>query len=97
MTPRELKAYAARRPVKARVVSDGCRDYVLEVVSDRVAGLLRHRSGRTLRFRSLGEIRDVLGRCGVDEAVICQRVADDEVCHPGVSPAFHELPLRASR
>ena len=97
MTPRELKGYAARQAVKARVVSDGCRDYVLEVVSDRGAGLLKHRSGRTLKFRSLGEIRDVLGRCGVDNAVICQRLADDEVCHPGARPQFHELPLRAAR
>lgn len=96
MTPRELKGYAAREAVTARVVSDGSRDYVLEVVSENGVGLLRNRSGRTLRFRSLGEIRDVLGRCGVEHAVIRQRVADDEVCFSGSAPSFHELPLRVS-
>ena len=97
MTPRELKAYAAREPVSVRVVSDGCRDYVLEVVSQHGAGLLRHRSGKTCRFRNLGEVRDVLGRCGVEHAVICQRVADDEVCTAGNAPSFHELPLVMAR
>lgn len=96
MTPRELKRYAARSAVTASVVSDGSRDYVLEVVSDSGAGLLRNRAGRTLRFRSLAEIRDVLGRCGVEHAVIRQRVADDEVCYAGSAQAFHELPLRVS-
>ena len=91
MTPRQLKQVAATVPVSARIVSDGCRDYVVEVVSDHGAGLLRHRRGKTLRFRSLGEIHELLRHCGVREAVLRQRVADDETS--SVPSSVHDLPL----
>lgn len=91
MTPRQLKQEAARRSVKARVVSDGCRDYVVEVVLDSGAGILRHRRGRPLTFRSLGEVHRLLNRCGVQETVLRQRLADDEAC-PGQAH-IHDQPL----
>lgn len=91
MTPRQLKAAAAREPVQVRVVSDGCRDYVVEALSPTGAGLLRDRSGRALRFRNLGQVHRVLKRCGVRHTVLRQRVADDEAC--AGEAAFHDLPL----
>ena len=91
MTPRQLKQAATAQPMQARIVSDGCRDYVVEVVSGTGAGLLRHWRGRTLRFRSLGEVHQLLHRCGVRDAVLRQRVADDEVAVG--SPIFHDQPL----
>ena len=92
MTPRQLKHVAAASPIKARIVSDGCRDYVVEVVSPSGAGLLRHWRGRTLRFKSLGEIHQLLDRCGVRDTVLRQRMADDEAAVGG--PVFHDQPLR---
>ena len=95
MTPRQLKHAASRQPVRARIVSDGCRDYVVEVVSEQGAGLLRDWRGRTLRFRNLGEIHQALNRCGVRDTVLRQRVADDEVGSAEFGPRFHDLPISA--
>ena len=92
MRPRQLKQAAATPPVSARMVSDGCREYVVEVVSEHGAGLLRHRRGRTLRFRNLGQIHEMLRNCGVREAVLRARVADDETS--SAPSSFHDLPLR---
>ncbi len=91
MTPRQLKQIAARESVQARIVADGCREYVVEVLSDQGAGILRHWRGRTLRFRSLGEIHQVLHRCGVRDAVLRQRLTDDEAA--GASGDFQDLPI----
>jgi hypothetical protein len=93
MTPRELKQAASVHPIRARIVSDGCRDYLVEVVSPSGAGLLKHRRGKTLRFRSLGEVHLLLNRCGVQEAVLRQRVADDEAASGG--HRFHDQPISA--
>ena len=93
MTPRQLKRRAGREPVQARVLSDGCRDYVVEVCSEHGAGLLRRRGGRPMRFRNLSEVQQLLNRCGVCDAVLCQRVAHDEACSAGRGSFFSELPL----
>ena len=97
MTPRQLKHVATRQPIRARVVADGCRDYIVEVLSEGGAGLLRHRRGEPMRFRSLGQVHDVLNRCGVREAVIRQRVADDEATAGHLGAHFHDLPLTSRR
>ncbi len=91
MTPRQLKQAAAEQPIRARIVSDGCRDYVVEVISRSGAGLLRHWRGETLKFANLGEIHQLLHRCGVRDAVLRQRVADDETAAGGAG--FHDQPL----
>ena len=97
MTPRQLRRAAAKTPMRARIVSDGCRDYLVEVVSNSGAGLLRHRRGSVLKFRSLAEAHQVLSRCGIDAAVMRQRVADDETCSTICAAAggsrFHDLPI----
>jgi len=97
VTPRQLRQVTTRTPVRARIVSDGCRDYLVEVVSDNGAGLLRHRRGSVLKFRSLTEAHQLLTRCGVADTVMRQRVADDETCCAASTAAtgsrFHDLPL----
>jgi hypothetical protein len=97
VTPRQLRKVAAQARVRAHIVSDGCRDYLVEVVSNSGAGLLRHRRGGILKFRSLADAHRMLSRCGVAEAVMRQRVADDETCaKPGAiagGTRFHDFPL----
>ncbi len=96
MTPRQLKRIAGQRPVTARIVSDGCRDYVVEVVSDSGAGLLR-RGRKPLRFRSLAEVHRLLNRCHVDQAVLRQRVAHEELCGLASDGAwFHDQPVKVA-
>jgi hypothetical protein len=63
----------------------------VEIVSRSGAGLLRHWRGKALRFKNLGEVHQLLHRCGVRDAVLRQRVADDEVAVGG--PVFHDQPL----
>ena len=92
MRQRDLKRLAARNPVQARIVSDGCRDYFVEVVTGTGAGLLRRADGSLLRFRSLGETHRALSRCGIQRAVLRQRVAQDEAAGGGAAP-FHDQPI----
>lgn len=93
MTPRRLKQLAAGQPIAARVLCDGCRDYLIEVSAADSIGILRDRHGRALRFRSLGEVHDLLSRAGVREAVIRQRVAHDEVGAADEPARFHDQPI----
>ena len=87
MTKRQLKRLARREKLDARVIADGCRDYVVEVVSKFGAGVLRNRLGRPLRFRSLSEALGLLHRCGLERAVLRQRLAHEEACWNGEDAA----------
>jgi hypothetical protein len=78
-----------------RVLSDGCRDYVVEVLDGAEPRLLRTRRGAIERLRSLGEACSVLRGCRVRRAVLRQRCAHDEAT-AGVSSGgapFSEMPL----
>ncbi len=98
MTRRELKRRATRGAAAApsvRVVSDGCRDYVIEIVDGTSAQLLRKRNGAIERIRNLGEACAVLRDCRVPRAVLRHRCAHDEAM-AGVASGgapFSELPL----
>ncbi len=96
MTPRELRHAASRNTVNARIISDGCRDYIVEVVSQTGAGLLRHPRGNVLRFKSLVEARGMLASCGAKNVVLRQRVADDETGSSASQVGFHDLPVARS-
>jgi hypothetical protein len=93
MSPRQLRRLASQTPVQARVISDGSRDYLVEIVTERGASLLRGAPGRGRRFRSLGEVHGVLRRCGIDQAVLRHRVAQDETSGPMLREACHDQPL----
>ena len=95
LTRRAVRRLARGDEVTACVISDGCRDYVVEVLGQSGAGLLRTRRGRVERFRNLGEVRRDLQACRVSRAVLRQRVAHDEAAS-GLSLAdcgFSEMPL----
>ena len=93
MTLRQFKHLAGAQPVRAVIVSDGCRDYVVELHTDTGAGLLTDWRGNRRRFRSLADAkRAVRGAHGVELAV---RIAADEACAgaPTPSAAFARMPL----
>ena len=93
MTPRQLKRLALHEDVRAHIISDGCRDYVVEIVGENGAGLLRRR-GRPVRFRSLSEANDKLKKCRVRHAVLRHRAAHDEACtFPSGAARYDDLPL----
>ncbi|MCR9258836.1 MAG: DUF6482 family protein [Pseudomonadaceae bacterium] len=93
MTPRQLKRLALREDVHAHIISDGCRDYVVEIIAENGAGLLRRR-GQPLRFRSLSEAQGRLKKCRVSRAVLRHRVAHDEACtFPYEIARYDDLPL----
>ena len=96
MTPWQLRRLAASTPVTASIISDGCRDYVVEIRRPSGAGLLRNRwSGRRpYRFQSLAEARRLLNRCRVRDVRLRCRVAADEATAGGSEQAaFSELKL----
>lgn len=96
MTPWQLRRLAASAPVTASIISDGCRDYVVEIQRPNGAGLLRTQwSGRRpYRFRSLAEARNLLHRCRVNDVRLRCRVAADEATAGGSGQAaFSELKL----
>jgi len=94
MTPRQLKSTARKRAVTARVISDGCRDYLIEIITDSGAGLLRRWDNSVVKLRNLGDVHQLLERCGVDRVVLRQRVAQDEACYAEPGGNIHDQPLK---
>ena len=76
----ELKKLARSASPVARIISDGCRDYVVEIHQPSGAGILQDRRRRTMRFRSLAEARQTLRRAQVSNITLAVRVAADEAC-----------------
>lgn len=93
MSLRELRRLATGKPVEARVISDGCRDYLIELVTDRDTQLLRDSRGRSQRFQNLGDVQNILRRWGVERAVLRHRVAQDEAAAPVLRESYHDQPL----
>lgn len=81
MTPSDFRRVARSQPLQAIIISDGCRDYLIEVRSKNGAGLITDRKGRPKRFNSLSLAKSaVRGACEVRLAV---RIAADEACAAG--------------
>jgi hypothetical protein len=78
MKLRDFKKYVRQNHAKAVIISDGCRDYVIEVHQPNGAGLLTDRQGRALRFASLAEAKDVVS--AATEVELAVRIAADEAC-----------------
>jgi hypothetical protein len=76
----ELKKLARSASPVARIISDGCRDYVVEIHQPSGAGILQDRRRRTMRFRSLAEAKQTLKRAQVSNITLAVRVAADEAC-----------------
>jgi hypothetical protein len=94
MTPAQLRKVARADSVTAKVISDGCRDYFVQIERDNGAGLLRSRNRNLLRFKSLTEVHQLLGQCNVEDIWLVSRVADDETGRPpGTQSGFSEMRL----
>lgn len=100
----ELKKLARSEAPTARIISDGCRDYVVEIHQPAGAGVLQDWRRRTLRFKSLEDAKRTLKRAKVSEIKLAMRVAADEACAmmPAAMPrdsaraGFSELTLSRS-
>ena len=78
MKLRDFKRCARQHPVRAVIISDGCRDYVVEVHQRNGAGSLTDRRGRVLRFSSLTDAKHAVRQASTIELAV--RVAADEAC-----------------
>ena len=93
MTKSELRKLSQSTCVTAAIVSDGCRDYVVELIHANGAGLLRNWRGKTLRFASLSEAKRAVRYAS--HILLRVRVAADEACtetHLKES-GFSDLPI----
>ena len=93
MTPRALKRLARREPIRAVIVSDGCRDYVVELHTDSSSGLLTNWRGKRKRFASLAQAKHAVRHASNIELAV--RVAADEAAAGLTQPttAFSHLVL----
>ena len=78
MTLREFNRRARHGDLRAVIISDGCRDYVIEAHTERGSGVINDYRGRRKRFASLAEARRAVRRASRIELAI--RVAADEAC-----------------
>ena len=78
MKLRDFRKYARQHCAKAVIISDGCRDYVIEIHQANGAGLLTDRRGRPLRFSSLAEAKYAVRLAS--EVDLSVRIAADEAC-----------------
>ena len=68
------------RSVSARIISDGCRDYLVGIEQEGGTEILMDCRGRPRRFASLAEARRVLRRANISDIKLVVRVAADEAC-----------------
>ena len=68
------------RPIRAKIISDGCRDYLVGVEQDGGTDILMDRRGRPRRFASLAEARRSLRRANISDIELVVRVTADEAC-----------------
>ena len=80
MTLSALRKLARRKTLNAVIISDGCRDYVVEVQHANGAGMLRDWRGRIRRYKALAEAQRVLRSAGVTDVALSVRIAADEAC-----------------
>ena len=73
------------RALRARVHTDGCRGYVVELepAAEGAGAFLTDRRGGAVHFRSLDRVRAALRRRGVVHAVLVQRHACEEATASG--------------
>ncbi len=80
MTLNALKKLARKKALSAVIISDGCRDYVVEIRHANGAGTLQDWRGRTSRFKALAEAQRVLRSARVADVSLAVRIAADEAC-----------------
>ena len=78
MRAADIKSLARKQTVDAVIISDGCRDYVLELHTANGAGLLTDRKGKRRRFASLAQAKRAVRRA--TSVRLAVRIAADEAC-----------------
>ena len=84
MTLFQLNRLVRRQPVEATIISDGCRDYVVELTTQRGAGLLTDRKGRRRTFASLAAAKRAVRKA--HRIHLAVRIAADEASAGGSEP-----------
>lgn len=78
--PLIASAGARIAPTSGRIISDGCRDYLVGVSHAQRTDILMDRRGNPLRFPSLAQAKAALRRQNVADIRLSVRVAADEAC-----------------
>ena len=78
MKLRDFRKFARAHHSRAVIISDGCRDYVIEIHQANGAGLLTDWRGRTLRFASIADAKNAVRQAS--EVELAVRIAADEAC-----------------
>ena len=78
MRVQDFRRFSRSTNTKAKIISDGCRDYLVEVHHEHGGGVLTDRRGRPIRFRSLQQARRAAAPAG--EIRLAMRIAADEAC-----------------
>lgn len=78
----QIPSFTTSRPQNAsgRIISDGCRDYVVGIQLDQDTEILTNRRGQPLRFASLAAAKQTLRQANVGDIQLVMRVAADEAC-----------------
>ena len=90
MTLTNFRRIARKETLTAIIISDGCRDYVVEIRSETGAGVLTDRKGQRLRFSSLDQAKRAVR--DAREVHLAVRVAADEACG-GATPVSSPFSL----
>ena len=78
MRTSQVKRLARKDTVDAVIISDGCRDYVIELHTTKGADLLTDRKDRPRRFASLAQAKRAVKRASSISLAV--RIAADEAC-----------------
>ena len=96
MNIQDFRRLARKKRLTAIIISDGCRDYLVDIHSEHGAGALTDRKGRRLRFGSLDQAKRAIKAAA--NIQLAMRVAADEACGgdtPNQSP-FSLLAVKAA-
>ena len=96
MNIQDFRRLARKKSLTAIIISDGCRDYLVDIHSEHGAGPLTDKKGRRLRFGSLDQAKRAAK--AATNVQLAMRIAADEACSgttPEQSP-FSLLPVKAA-
>lgn len=93
MTLTDFRRRARREHLDATIISDGCREYVVEVRCGVELHAISDRRGRRKRFASLAEAKHAVKRARSIELAV--RIAADEACasQAGLECGFSRIAL----
>ena len=94
MDQTQLKRVSRPGGVSAQIISDGCREYLIEIGRKATTSPLCNSGRSPMRFKSLDEVNASLNRYNVFNRFLAVRIADDEVGQPSsASATLNAVPL----